>query len=57
MSADLIEFRMAWWFKLYIFGVTVTCMLTGCEPIQEKSLYWAKKAIRASCNGKSIKIS
>ncbi|WP_211450867.1 hypothetical protein [Collimonas antrihumi] len=57
MSTDLIEFRMAWWFKLYMLGVTTMCLLTGCEPQQEKSLYWCQKAIRASCNGKRVKIS
>jgi hypothetical protein len=57
MSTDPIEFRMAWWFKLYVFGVSTMCLLTACEPQQEKSLYWCQKAIRASCNGKRIKIS
>jgi hypothetical protein len=57
MFADLIELRMAWWFKWYLFGVTAMCMLTGCEPKQEKSLYWCQNAIRARCNGKRIKIS
>jgi len=57
ISTDLIEFRMAWWFKLYVFGVSTMCLLTGCEPQQEKSMYWCQKAIRVSCNGKRIKIS
>ncbi|AMP15893.1 hypothetical protein [Collimonas pratensis] len=57
MSADLIEFKMAWWFKFYVFGVTTMCLLTGREPIQEKSLYWTQKAIRANYNGKPIRIS
>ncbi|AMO95932.1 hypothetical protein CFter6_3289 [Collimonas fungivorans] len=57
MCADLIEFKMAWWFKLYILGVTAMYLLTGCEPRQERSLYWCSKAIRASCNGKRIKVS
>lgn len=56
MSTGLIEFRMAWWFRFYIFWVSAICLLADREPIHEKSLYWAKKAIRASCNGKSIKI-
>ena len=57
MCADLIEFKMAWWFKLYILGVTAMCLLTGCEPRRERSLYWCSKAIRASCNGKRIRVS
>ncbi len=56
-TADLIEFRMAWWFKLYMLGVTTMCLLTSCEQQQEKSLYWCRKAIRARCNGKRLKIS
>lgn len=56
MSTDLIEIRIAWWFKFYIFGVTTMCIFAGSEPVQEKSLYWAQKAIRVSCNGKSINI-
>jgi hypothetical protein len=57
MSTDAIEFRMAWWFKWYVFGVTTICLLAGCEPKQEKSLYWCQKALRVSYNGKRIKIS
>ncbi|MEM4986925.1 hypothetical protein V8G57_05930 [Collimonas sp. H4R21] len=57
MSAGMIEFKMAWWFRFYILGVTAMCLLTGCEPQQERSLYWCSKAIRASCNGKRIRIS
>ncbi|AMP00246.1 hypothetical protein CAter282_2377 [Collimonas arenae] len=57
MSTDLIEFRMAWWFKVYTFGVTTMCILTNSEPDQKKSLYWCTKAIRASYNGKPLKIS
>jgi len=56
MSTDLIECRMAWWFRFYIFGIAIICLLADREPIQEKSLYWAKRALRASRNGKSIKI-
>jgi hypothetical protein len=57
MSTDRIEFKMAWWFRLYIFGVTTMCLLTGSEPQQEKSLYWCQKAIRVRYNGRRIKIS
>ncbi|GAC1319074.1 MAG: hypothetical protein NVS3B11_00560 [Collimonas sp.] len=57
VSTASIEFRMAWWFKLYVFGVTIMCLLAGCEPKREKSLYWCQKALRVSCNGKRIKIS
>ncbi|MFJ2990644.1 hypothetical protein ACIPF8_22505 [Collimonas sp. NPDC087041] len=57
MSTELIEFRTAWWFKVYIFGVTAMCMLTNSEPDQKKSLYWCAKAIRVRCNGKPLKIS
>ncbi|PFH07808.1 hypothetical protein BCF11_0148 [Collimonas sp. PA-H2] len=57
MSTESIEFSLAWWFKLYVFGVTTMCLLTNREPKQEKSLYWCKKALRASYNGKRIEIS
>lgn len=56
MPTESIEFRIAWWFRLYIFGVTIMCLLTDCEPRQEKSLYWCQKALRVSYNGKCIKI-
>jgi hypothetical protein len=57
ISTDSIEFRLAWWFKLYVFGVTAMCLLADREPKQEKSLYWCRKALRISYNGKRVKIS
>lgn len=57
MRPDLIELKMAWWFKFYVWGVTAMCLLTGAEPLQEKSLYWCNKAIRISRNGKRITLS
>jgi|GEM_PF-686638 len=50
-----IEIRFAWWWKWYVFGVTVMCLVSNSEPDEAKSLYWSAKAKRVYLNGKRIK--
>lgn len=50
-----IEVRIAWWFRLYVIGVTIMCFLLNCEPDEEKSLYWAGKALRVTINGMPVR--
>jgi hypothetical protein len=48
MATMKITFRLAWWFKYYLQGVTFMCAITGCEPDIDKVSYWAGKALRVA---------
>ena len=46
MNVQVIEIRLAWWFKyLYLPGLVFFCHFTGCEPDMDKVDWFFQKAI------------
>lgn len=41
-----VHASVAWWLRLYLYGVVLTAWLTGAQPDQEKVMRVAKRAIR-----------
>ncbi|MDV5861385.1 hypothetical protein QM298_10745 [Pseudomonas mendocina] len=42
----------AWWWRPYVYGVAMTCWLTGLEPDWQKVYRMADKAIRIKIDGR-----
>jgi hypothetical protein len=43
-----IRVRMAWWFRIYIWGIFAAAYFCNCEPDPERVEYWANKALRCT---------
>lgn len=41
-----VHASVAWWLRLYLYGVVLTAWLTGLMPDEEKVMRVAKRAIR-----------
>ncbi len=37
--------RVAWWLKLYFYGLATLCAITGCEPNWQHVKYWINKGV------------
>lgn len=44
-----IAARLAWWWRVYFWGVLVFSVLTGLRPDEGKVRSWARRALRIEC--------
>lgn len=53
MSAKTIAVRLhvAWWLRLYLYGLVICCTLTGMTPHQDRLLYWITKGLSVRIPG------
>lgn len=42
----MLKVRVAWWLRLYIYGVTAMCRITGLEPDWNKVAAIVRKAVK-----------
>ena len=41
-----VTVRVRWWLRLYLYGVTWCCWITGCEPNLDRVGYWIMRGVR-----------
>lgn len=38
--------RVAWWFRVYYFGLLTFCAITRLQPDYQRVEYWTRRAIK-----------
>lgn len=41
-----VSIKLAWWFRIYFYGVVFMCLLTGMAQNDERFAYWCKKSMK-----------
>lgn len=41
-----VKIKVAWWFRVYAYGVVFLAEVFGLQPDPEKVNFWVKKAIK-----------